>query len=92
MMGHLTAYGVLRLLGGFWLPAGEYPGPLSVLILGVAAAGWLAIIVTPPRGTSRGTLLGLTLVVAAIYATIALGRGPLYARVPFHAADAPRYH
>jgi hypothetical protein len=82
------------LLGAWWQPPGRADS-LAWLVLAGAAAGWVAAftIAAPQR---RRALLAFTLLALAVYALVALARGPaseqLFGTPATEVAATPRYH
>jgi hypothetical protein len=91
----LVRVGIASLcLGTWWHPAPRSDG-LSWLLLLAAACGWMgALAVAPSR--QRGMMLGFLLLALAVYALVAVARGPISAtlmgRPGAAVAATPRYH
>ncbi len=94
MFGHLVAFGVTSVVGGFAFDVVHYPGTLSAWAVPVYAAG-VAVAAAIGGAVTRRRLLALATLSAATYAMIALGRGNTYIAFGFRqawAAGAARYH
>jgi hypothetical protein len=78
--GHLVRVGTASLLLGAWYPSAARPDALSWLTVVAGAGFWLgAIAIAPHR--DRATMLAFALLALAVYATVAIARGPVDANL-----------
>src|SRR5262249_38276151 len=72
---HLVRVGIASLVLGAWWQPGDRAGPLSWLVLGGSIAGLLATF-TIASPNERRALLAFAILALAVYALIAVARGP----------------
>ena len=91
MLLHLLGFGMVGVLGGFWLPL-AYPGPLAYTVAGLFAVAVAGTVAVAPA--TRRLLAPLCVLTLANYAIIAAGRASFYAAIGTRAygATQTRYH